>query len=152
MVNRWKTSTIALGVIIVILVGVYAVQFSGFGRAAQKSFQGTLTAPSGNNPFGGASVGSYNIQQSGHTVTITADVNQSPQSSKVFEGWLVDTNTGYKLSIGQLDGTKLQFSQTMVNPAIYKLLVITVEQVGKTDPNPSGVIAGGAQLPQGFGQ
>jgi len=151
MSNPWKNATVVLSVIVVVLVGVYAVQFLGLGRSAGTSFQGTLTAPSGNNPFGGASVGSYTVQQSGHTVTITASLNQPPASGKVFEGWLVDPKSGYKLSIGLLDGTKLQFSQSMVTPAIYKLIVVTVEPTTKTDPNPSGVIAGGDQLPQGFG-
>jgi len=152
MTNSWKVATISLGVIVVILIGVYSVQFLGVGRPGGTSFQGTLTAPSGSQPFGGSSVGSYSAQVAGHTVTITASVNQAPASGQVFEGWLVDPASGYKLSVGQLDGTKLQFSQAMVSPAIYKLLVITIEPTVKTNPNPSGVILGGAQLPQGFGQ
>jgi hypothetical protein len=150
--NSWKVATISLGIIVVLLLGVYSIQYLGLGRSGGTNFQGTLTAPSGNQPFGGSSVGAFSAQVSGHEVSVQATVNQAPASGKVFEGWLVDPASGYKLSIGQLDGTRLQFSQTMVNPSIYKLLVITVEPLDKTNPNPSGVIFGGAQLPQGFGQ
>jgi hypothetical protein len=151
MNNPWKVATISLVVVIIALAAVYAVQVAGVGRAGGVTYSGTLSAPSGSNPFGGSAVGSYSAQVSGHLVTITASLSQPPPSGKVFEGWLVDPNTSYKLSIGLLDGTKLQFSQSMVNPAIYKVLVITIEDPVKTNPNPSGVIEGGSLLPQGFG-
>lgn len=147
-----KNRTLTVGAVVVVIaaiLGAYSLQVVMTQRSGV-TLQGTLTAPSGDKPFGGAAVGSYSTNVNGHTVTITATLNQAAQTGKVFEGWLVDTNTGYKLSLGQLDGTKLQFTQSMVNPSIYKLVVITIEPVGKTDPNPSGVIAGGDQLPQGF--
>jgi hypothetical protein len=63
------------------------------------------------------------------------------QDGYVLEGWLVDMETGYKLSLGGFttdrhgDGT-LHFEQRMVNFSLYDLVVITLEPAHDTDPNP----------------
>jgi hypothetical protein len=59
----------------------------------------------------------------------------------IYEGWLVDEDTGYKLSIGAFstndDGRgKLKFRQDMVYPPLYDKLVVTRESLNDTDPNP----------------
>ncbi len=70
----------------------------------------------------------------------------------ILEGWLVDMDTGYKLSLGKAnhDG-KLLFSQPMVNPWIYDAIVITEEPIGDTNPAPN-VPVGGISLQTPFGQ
>ena len=65
----------------------------------------------------------------------------------VFEGWLVDVETGYKLSLGsfvtQQGAGTLMFQQNMVNFDLYDTLVITQEPAWDADPNPfMGVLAG----------
>lgn len=139
--------TIATTGLLLAIAFVYAT-----AQAEEIKIQGTLTAPSGGNPFGGAPVGSYTVKvKDGHEVKITADFDSAPGSGFVLEGWLVDVTTGYKLSLGQLDETELKFKQMLVNPFTYNVLVITVEPYNDTDPNPS-VPAGGDLLASPFGQ
>ena len=59
-------------------------------------------------------------------------------SGMILEGWLVDMDTGYKLSLGKANNEgKLLFSQSMVNPWIYDAIVITEEPIGDTNPAPN---------------
>ncbi len=67
------------------------------------------------------------------------------EEGTVFEGWLVDTETGYKLSLGaftpRTNGrASLRFSQNMVSIEIYDKIVITREAINDADPNPDTVI------------
>jgi len=119
--------------------------------AAAHAFRGDLTAPAGGNPFGSDTVGSYRIVVHGTRVVIRADVDLSPPAGYVLEGWLVDMQTGYKLSLGELRHGHLRFEQHMVNPWTYGILVITAEPAGDLDPNPAMPVAG-ALLPAPFGQ
>lgn len=115
-------------------------------------FEGDLTAPAGGTPFGGDVVGSFEIEWDGIELEIEAEVDISPPSGYVFEGWLVDAGgTGYKLSLGQLEDGELEFEQNMVNPFTYTFLVITMEPANDLDPNPGPAVAG-ANLPSPFGQ
>jgi len=130
--------------------------------ASARAFRGTLTEPSGGAPFGGDVVGEYRISVRGNQVGISAWVDLSPMGSYVFEGWLVDMQTGYKLSLGALshgdddddddEGRMvLEFHQRMVNVWTYGVLVITTEPSRDLDPNPA-TPAAGALLPAPFGQ
>lgn len=116
-----------------------------------REFRGSLTAPSGGAPFGGEEVGSFEIEVRRNRITIEAEVDLDAPDGYTFEGWLVDMQTGYKLSLGQLDGDELRFRQRMVNPFTYGVLVITMEPVGDLDPNPAAPVAG-ALLESPFGQ
>ncbi len=67
------------------------------------------------------------------------------ERNKVFEGWLVDVDTGYKLSLGAFrmdssDRGHLDFRQTMVNFPLYDRIMITKENVSDTDPNPDTTV------------
>ena len=119
--------------------------------AVAKGFRGDLTTPADGAPFGGDVVGSYRVDVHGQRVTIHADVNLEAPDGYTLEGWLVDMQTGYKLSLGGLEGGKLRFHQTMVNPWTYGVLVITAEPIADLDPNPAMPMAG-ALLPAPFGQ
>lgn len=129
--------------------------------AEARSFRGDLTEPSGGAPFGGDVVGKYRISVRGSDVTITAWTELSPMAGYVLEGWLVDVQTGYKLSLGALAGDEdddddggeavLHFRQRMVNPWTYGVLVLTAEAAADLDPNPAMPVAG-ALLPAPFGQ
>lgn len=119
--------------------------------ATGKGFRGDLTAPSGGAPFGGDVVGSFRIDVQGTRVTIRAEVELEAPDGYTLEGWLVDMQTDYKLSLGELDDETLRFRQQMVNPWTYGVLVITAEPVGDLNPNPAMPVAG-ALLPAPFGQ
>lgn len=70
----------------------------------------------------------------------------------VLEGWLVDMDSDYKLSLGKADSHgKITFSQPMVNPWIYDVLVITEEPIDDSDPTPNTPV-GGIPLDEPFGQ
>jgi len=115
--------------------------------------KGDLTSPQGDNPFGGNHVGTYMLgAKDENSVRIIARVQSNPSEGNVLEGWLVDMQSGYKLSTGQLSaGNNLVFMQRIVNPWIYDLIVITEEPVNDTDPNPHMPV-GGVQLSEPFGQ
>ena len=112
---------------------------------------GDLTAPAGDAPFGGKTVGTYSVFVDGSDhVNVTTNI-KSISSGMVLEGWLVDMDSGYKLSLGKShDDGKLWFSQQMVNPWIYDVLVITEEPIGDSDPSPHKPV-GGVLLETPFG-
>ena len=112
---------------------------------------GSLTAPEGDAPFGGDTVGTYSIYvNNSDQVNVTTTIKNT-SSGMVQEGWLVDMDSGYKLSLGKADSHgKLMFSQSMVNPWIYDVLVITEEPIGDSDPAPN-VPVGGVLLETPFG-
>ncbi len=115
------------------------------------SMNGNLTAPSGDASFGGKTVGTFSISVDGSDhVTVITHI-KSTSSGMVQEGWLVDMDSGYKLSLGKShDDGKLSFSQQMVNPWIYDAIVITEEPVGDSNPAPN-VPVGGILLETPFG-
>lgn len=122
------------------------------GKKEYVSMRGDLTVPEGDKPFGGDAVGTYLVKTKGQTVRIIAKLDRSMSDDKVLEGWLVDVQSGYKLSTGQLGARNtLVFTQTLVNPSIYDLIVITEELIGDADPSPDKPVAG-AQLGEPFGK
>ena len=113
--------------------------------------RGDLTAPAGEAPFGGEAVGDYLVRVNDQKISVLTNFDAKPSEGMVLEGWLVDMATGYKLSLGQADKTNhLFFSQTIVNPWIYDVLVITEEPIGDTDPSPHKPV-GGILLEEPFG-
>ncbi len=124
------------------------------------SIKGDLTSAKGDKPFGGDLIGNYMVKAKDNKVRLIAKVDKvmmdkmmenKIMEGKVLEGWLVDVQSGYKLSLGELEGNTLVFTQKMVNPWIYDLLVITEEPANDADPGPNMPI-GGAQLAEPFGK
>ncbi len=115
------------------------------------SIKGDLTAPSGDAPFGGKPVGTFSISvdESDHVSVSTYIQSTSP--GMVQEGWLVDMDSGYTLSLGKAyDDGNLLFFQHLVNPWIYDAVVVTEEPIGDSNPAPN-VPVGGALLKAPFG-
>lgn len=84
------------------------------------STTGDLRAPVGDKPCGGTKIGDYMVKTKQNIVRMIVKVDNSQSSDKVLEGWLVDTQTGYKLSMGKLrERNTSVFTQNMVNPWIY---------------------------------
>ena len=115
--------------------------------------RGDLTSPADGKPFGGDVVGDYFIRVNGNDIRINTEFDAAPSEGTVYEGWLVDVDTGYKLSLGQFNeySNELFFSQEIVNPWIYNVLVISEEPMGDTDPSPDTPV-GGVPLKAPFGQ
>lgn len=133
-----------------IIVAAFSQQATANEDKDKTRITGDLTAPSGDNPIGGDKIGTFKIKTDGHKTKISADVEVEAADGMVLEGWLVDKETGYKLSLGQLRGDSLHLRQNIVNPFTYNMLVITEEPAGDTDPNPAAPV-GGAVLPNPFG-
>lgn len=108
--------------------------------------RGALTSPSDDKPFGGdVVVGNYFVGVNDHTVKINIDFGMSaPTEGMVLEGWLVDVDSDYKLSIGQFNSANnsLLLNQDMVNFGIYDVLVITEEPVNDKNPVPNKPVGG----------
>jgi len=115
--------------------------------------RGDLTSTADDKPFGGYVVGDYFIRVNGNDIRINTEFDAAPSEGTVYEGWLVDVDTGYKLSLGQFNeqSNELFFSQEIVNPWIYNVLVISEEPMGDTDPSPHTPV-GGVPLKAPFGQ
>ena len=147
--NKIITLSIAAILAVSLIANTNLVNQEAF---AQEKIEGKLTAPSGDKPFGGDDVGTIEIEYNKNNVSIMAELNKSPSEGMVFEGWLVDPDTGYKLSTGLLDENNAQtFEQVIVNPYIYNVYVVTEEPSEDVDPN-ANVPAGGFALPSPFGQ
>ncbi len=119
--------------------------------------EGDLTAATqGGPPFGGAVVGSFEIEWDGNDLEIEVEIDISAPAGYVLEGWLVDApprgGTGYKLSLGLLKDGELEFDQTLVNPFTYSFLVITMEPAGDPNPNAGPPVAGADLGFDPFGQ
>ena len=107
--------------------------------------RGALTSPSDDKPFGGEVVGNYFVRVNDHNVKINVDFNAlAPSEGMVLEGWLVDVDSDYKLSIGQFNTTSngLLLNQNMVNFGIYDILVITEELANDDNPAPNKPVGG----------
>ena len=119
---------------------------------------GDLTAPSGDKPFGGKDVGEYHILGLHTTdfISINFSLDQKPSEGMVFEGWLIDVETGEKKSTGIFKGnlherTQLGHFGGIEEQFHYDLFVITEEPIIDTDPNPNKPVAG-VPLSAPFGQ
>ena len=120
------------------------------------SMRGALTAPEGDKPFGGDHVvGHYFIRANDHQVNIEAEFESTSSPNFVLEGWLVDVDTGFKLSTGlftdETNANRLNITQEIANPWIYDVFVVSEEPVVDDDPNPHTPV-GGAALSKPFGQ
>jgi len=120
------------------------------------SMKGALTAPEGDKPFGGDHVvGHYFIRASDHQVQIVAEFEATSSPDQVLEGWLVDVDTGFKLSTGlfsdETNTNRLYIVQEIANPWIYDVFVVSEEPIVDNDPNPDTPV-GGVALSKPFGQ
>ena len=120
------------------------------------SMRRALTAPEGDKPFGSDHVvGHYFIRASDQQVQIVAEFEAISSPDQVLEGWLVDADTGFKLSTGLFtdeDNTnRLDFVQEIANPWIYDVFVVSEEPIVDNDPNPHTPV-GGIALSTPFGQ
>lgn len=150
-VLRWSGSSVAVAVVgaFVLMAGtapaLVPVPLAG-------ALYGELTAPQGGAPFGGASIGQWQLAYAGHEVVIVAQVLPDPPAGFVLEGWLVDVDSGFKRSIGLLALNKVMvFEEALLNPYVYDVLVITLEPENDPDPNAFAPF-GGSPLPAPFGQ
>ena len=114
--------------------------------------QGDLTAPNNDKPFGGENAGTYNISVRDDYTIIVATLQNSPSNGMVHEGWLVDVETGEKLSTGVFNGNKANSGTFLIDPEFhYDVFVVTEEPIIDSDPTPNKPVAG-VPLSTPFGQ
>ncbi len=117
--------------------------------------QGDLTAPNNDKPFGGDRIGTYSIHVTDEYAHIYAVLNSGPSNGMVFEGWLVDVETGEKLSTGtfqegRYDNRGFFF---IIDPEFhYDVFVVTEEPSIDLDPTPTLPPVGAVPLSAPFGQ
>ncbi len=130
------------------------------GNVPLVSLQGGLTAPNDDKPFGGDAVGEYTIGvydagRRGGQTTIFVEFDSRPTPGTVFEGWLVDKDSGEKTSFGRFQENTQRQTQfyTVSVPSTFNndLIVITEEPFVDTDPAPNRPV-GGAVLGSPYGQ
>ncbi len=119
--------------------------------------QGQLTAPSDDKPFGGDVVGkyilaSYDMAALEDRTTIYVQLDVRAPEGTVYEGWLVDADTGEKTSFGTFGDSRhtQQFTTSVESDFNNDIVVITEEPRNDTDPAPATPV-GGAVLRTPFG-
>jgi len=115
------------------------------------TLSGDLTVPNNDKPFGGDNAGSYSIGVKDEFTTIYAGLNSRASSGMVYEGWLVDVQTGEKLSTGIFKEDVKRGFFTLDPGFHYDVFVITEEPVIDSDPAPNRPVAG-VPLSTPFGQ
>ena len=125
-------------------------------RPSKVIVQGDLTSPMDDKPFGGEVVGNYYIQVRDDRATISVRVDAKASQGTVYEGWLVDADSGVKTSFGIIQNSEyrqigVQLTTSVENNFNNDLVVITEEPVVDTDPAPHTPV-GGAVLGNPFGQ
>ena len=152
--NKKQTQTFALLAIVfgVAMAPMIATQ-NAEARPADNRFiiQGDLTAPNNDKPFGGKTAGTFNIHVKEDVSTVYVSLDKGPSNRMVLEGWLIDVQTGEKLSTGTLkEGVKRGFF--LIDPEFhYDIFVVTEEPIIDSDPAPNKPVAG-ATLSTPFGQ
>jgi len=125
-------------------------------RPSKVIVQGDLTAPMDDKPFGGDVVGDYYIQVRDDQATISVRFDAKASPGTVYEGWLVDADSGVKTSFGIIQGSEyrqmgVQLTTSVESNFNNDLVVITEEPIVDTDPAPHTPV-GGAVLGNPFGQ
>jgi len=125
-------------------------------RPSKVIVQGDLTAPMDDKPFGGDVVGDYYIQVRNDQATIHVSFDTRASPGTVYEGWLVDADSGVKTSFGIIQDSAYRQSGVHLTTNVENnfnndLIVITEEPRLDTDPAPHTPV-GGAVLAKPFGQ
>ncbi len=113
--------------------------------------QGDLTASSGDKSFDGISIGKYYTHVFGDRTTIYVEFNLPASQGTVYEGWLVDVDSGKMTSFGKNPSEEDNILTSLKNQFNNDLIVITEEPLLDTDPAPHTTV-GGAVLGTPFGQ
>ena len=113
--------------------------------------QGNLSASRGYKPFGGDSIGIYYTHVVGDRTSIYVEFNYPSSQGTVYEGWLVDVDTGVKTSFGKIHQEEDIILASLENQFNNDLIVITEEPLLDTDPAPHTPVSG-AVLGTPFGQ
>jgi hypothetical protein len=114
---------------------------------------GDLTAPNNDKPFGGKDIGTYNIHiRDNGSTSIYVELDHRPSNGMKFEGWLIDIETGEKLSTGTFkESVKRGFFTGIAPEFHYDIFVVTEEPIIDSDPAPNKPVAG-VPLSAPFGQ
>ena len=154
MNSKTKTGIALMAVVFGLAISPALVSNDAEARFSvpQATLQGDLTAAQGDKPFGGEAVGNFYVHvQDTHTV-IYVDFDSKPTPGTVYEGWLVDVDSGEKTSFGKFqENRNRNFITTVDNQFNNDLIVITEEPVSDSDPAPHTPV-GGAVLGTPFGQ
>jgi len=98
-----RASIAVYGAVIGVAIGLILPLSISFNQADASVFkqdyffeQGFLTAPSGDKPYGDNPVGKYKIDVRDDLLRIFVNLFTEPSPAKIYEGWLVDVDTGEK--------------------------------------------------------
>lgn len=131
-----------LGVFALILVAAIAV--SVVSAAAERA-RIDLTPVGGSTASGKADI-RKSVDKNTNKVDIRVDVsNVSLPAGRILEGWLVDSDSGFILSMGAFEmkskgRASLQFKQRMVNFDVFDKIMVTSEDISDSNPAPDASI------------
>ena len=141
IVTVWVSSIILLLTLVAITVPLAHAQMTL-----------NITRADADKPYGGEKLGTVLIVPKEHVLSVTANMRSQPINGTVYEGWLVDDGSGYKLSLGEFSNNRtLTYNDQMVNPYTYTQFIVTEEPFEDPDPN-AATATGGTQLQIPFGR
>ena len=141
IVTVWVSSIILLLTLVAITVPLAHAQMAL-----------NITRADADKPYGGEKLGTVLIVPKEHVLSVTANMRSQPINGTVYEGWLVDDGSGYKLSLGEFSNNRtLTYNDQMVNPYTYTQFIVTEEPFEDPDPN-AATATGGTQLQIPFGR
>lgn len=130
IVSGW--STIVLTALLV-CASHGAVTNVSLESVGESGVSGTATVITGNvsgaNPFVNTEI---NIR-----------LDKTPSANTIYEGWLVDNDSNYKLSLGAFSGDRLYFRQHLVQFAPYDAIAVSAEPTAEGNPMPTTIISMG---------
>ena len=127
IVTVWVSSIILLLTLVAITVPLAHAQMTL-----------NITRADADKPYGGEKLGTVLIVPKEHVLSVTANMRSQPINGTVYEGWLVDDGSGYKLSLGEFSNNRtLTYNDQMVNPYTYTQFIVTEEPFEDPDPNGS---------------
>lgn len=145
-----KAPRAVYGIVIGVAIGLILPLSISLNQADASEFKldyflekGFLTAPNAGKPYGSDPVGKYQIDVRDDLLRIFVNLFTEPSYGKIYEGWLVDVDTGEELSIGKLDERMQKgFFKNFGDAYMYELLVITERPRGITDPSSYTYVGG----------
>src|SRR3989344_1806505 len=127
--------------------------FASFAGAVSLQNQ-FMILPTGTEPVSGqGTVRTYMLEGLSYMELNLYIEGMTKKPGVLYEVWLVDEQSQYKLSIGTFIPTTFggkiyfPFKQAMVNPTVYDKIVITEEPMNDVNPAPSTMIVAMATLP-----
>lgn len=150
--ERYVGITVVLILLLIVFASAYFAEAEGYKQSGKLEktpqtyyMRGDLTAKTEDKPYGGTTIiGDYLVTVDTKTVKIIATLDNYAYQ-RVFDGWLLDSNSVKMLKIGNFDNGKLRTTLTM-DTISYDAIIVTEKLQSDNNSGSVDVPIGGALL------